>query len=68
MDTEQIRQEMNMRRAAIDRTLDLLAMRRQEAQRQFLWPASAFIVVAFAGTFIWRVRRRRARSRLRLVA
>jgi hypothetical protein len=59
---------MRVRRATIDRTLDLLAMRGRQARRQALWPASALVAVAVAGAIIWRIRRRRAHSRLRLVA
>jgi hypothetical protein len=60
VDTEQIRSEMRVTRASIDRKLDVLAGRAAEARHDAIRRAGAGLVVASAalfGVWWWRARR-----------
>jgi len=61
VDPEQIREEMRLRRASIDRKLDLLAVYTRNAKRQTLRravPAVMAIAGALAGVWAWKTRAR----------
>ena len=63
MDPEQIRQEMKLRRASIDRKLDLLAVYAREAKQQTLRraiPVAVAVAAAIVGVWTWK---RRAAAR-----
>ena len=63
MDPEQIREEMRLRRASIDRKLDLLAVYTRNAKQQTLRravPVAMAIAGALAGVWAWK---RRAEAR-----
>ncbi len=59
MDSEQIQQQMRIRRAAIDAKLDLLVQATARARRRGL---PALIAIATTAAFMLWVRRRRARK------
>ena len=61
MDPEQIREEMKLRRASIDRKLDLLAVYTRSAKQRTLHraiPAVMALAGALVGTWAWKRRRR----------
>ena len=70
MDAEQIRREMSLTRASIDRKLDLLAARTSEMKRE-AWHGTRVLLMASAAVVsgvLWRrSRRRRAIRKRRLL-
>ena len=66
MDPEQIRQEMRLRRASIDRKLDLLAVYAHGAKQQTLRrgvPAVVALAAAIVGMWAWKRRTPRPQPR-----
>ena len=66
MDPEQIREEMRLRRASIDRKLDLLAVYARDAKQRTLRravPAAIAFSAALAGMWAWKSRRRAPKPR-----
>ena len=69
MDPEQIREEMRLRRAAIDRKLDVLAACTREAKQRTMRraiPAVVAIVAAAAGIWAWKRRAPKPRRSLKV--
>jgi hypothetical protein len=68
VDTEQISREMSVKRASIDRKLDLLSQRTIEARREALQGTVAVAVVSVAAiTAIWLWRQNRIRRARRIL-
>ena len=69
MDPEQIREEMRLRRASIDRKLDVLASYTREARRRTMRravPVAIAVVAVVVGIWAWKRRAPKPRRSLKV--